>query len=275
MTSHLSSPWNYAVAFLAMHYGEQRLSTGSCFFWSHNARTFLVTNWHNLAGRNPLTGQLMSKMGVIPDRIILMGFKRMSEPDAQGFFELSYIPIEVRLGSDTTGPKWFEHPTLGRKVDVAAIDVSKAIQDLEVKCVNELESDAQLDASTSQDVFVVGFPFGLIAHAPAPIWKRGSIALDPTFDPEGLPKMLIDTATREGMSGSVVIARHIIVGKSHAKKDGSQSQVFIHARRDLVIGIYSGRHYPDLEKAQLGIVWKRSTIEQTVASGKVASDVMA
>lgn len=220
-----------------------------------------------------MTGKPMSTQSAIHDRIVFMGFRKTSDPDSAGFFELAYVPVEVILYHATTGTKWFEHPTLGRKVDVAAIDVTEAAQGLEIKCVNDLESDAQLDVFTSQDVFIVGFPFGQIANAPTPIWKRGSIALEPTFDPENLPKLLIDTATREGMSGSVVLARHIIVGKSHTKKDGSQSKVFLYATRDLVIGIYSGRHYPDLEKAQLGIVWKRSTVEQTVAGGKIASDV--
>src|SRR4030095_15950262 len=99
--------------------------------------------------------------------------------------------------SDSTDPKCLEHPSLGRRVDIAALDVTEAIDGLQIDHVNRLENDAILDPFASQDVFVVGFPFGMIANAPAPIWKRGSIALDPTFDPEGLPKMLIDTATRE------------------------------------------------------------------------------
>jgi hypothetical protein len=103
-----------------------------------------------------------------------------------------------------------------------------------------------------------------------PIWKRGTIALDPTFDADGLPKTLIDTATREGMSGSVVVARHITVGRSYRRKDGSQSERVIYAKHDLVAGIYSGRHFPDLEKAQLGIVWKRPAIEDTVSGGRTA-----
>jgi hypothetical protein len=201
-----------------------------------------------------------------------MAYKRMSEPDALGLFEIGYLPIEVEIcKSDLTDPKWLEHPTLGRKVDVAALDVTEAVLGFQIEHVNMLESDAVLDLTVSQDVFVVGFPFGLRADAPAPIWKRGSIAIDPTFDPEGLPKILIDTATREGMSGSVVIARHFIVGRDYPKKDGTRSQPILYSKIDLAVGIYSGRHYPDLEKAQLGIVWKRSAIEQTVKGGKVAS----
>lgn len=270
MQSHLSNPWNNAVAFLAMFYGEECLATGSCFFWGLNGRTFLVTNWHNLTGRNPLTNQLMSKTGAIPDRIAFMAFKRVSEPDSDGFFELNFMPVKVELCDALSNPQWFEHPTLGQKVDIAAIDVTQFVQGFQIEHANALESDAVLDVVASQDVFVVGFPFGLITNAPAPIWKRGSIAIDPTFNPEDLPKMLVDTATREGMSGSVVIARHIIVGRDYSKKDGTKSQPVLFAKLDLVVGIYSGRHYPDLEKAQLGIVWKRQTIEDTVSGNKLA-----
>lgn len=213
----------------------------------------------------------MSKTGGIPDRVRLMVYKRVSEPDTLGYFDIAYRPLEVELcKSDQADKKWLEHPTFGRKVDIAALDVTEAVEGFQVEHANELESDAVLDVTASQDVFILGFPFGQIANAPAPIWKRGNIAIDPTFDPEGLPKMLVDTATREGMSGSVVIARHIIVGRDYHKKDGTRSQPVLYTKLDLVVGIYSGRHYPDLERAQLGIVWKRSAIEQTIEGAKIA-----
>jgi Trypsin-like peptidase domain len=272
MDSYLSNPWNNAVALVVMLYGQQELSTGSCFFWAHGERTYLVTNWHNLAGRNPLTDQLMSQTGAVPDRIVFGAFRKTSPEDDRGFFELKYELVQVKLCEpDHSDPLWLEHPTYGRRVDIAAIDVTSATHGLQVTTANALESNAQLDPVASQDVFVVGYPFGLIANAPAPIWKRGSIALDPTFNPDGLPKMLVDTATREGMSGSVVLARHIIINRNYPKKDGSMSEPVLFAKLDLVLGIYSGRHYPDHEKAQLGIVWKRSAIEETVAAGRQVS----
>lgn len=268
MPSHLADRWNNAVCFVAMAYGQQRLSTGSGFFWRHGQKLFLVSNWHNFSGRNALTGDPMSPTGGIPDRVVLMTFKRTSEEDEQGFFEISYIPIEVALcNSALEESTWVEHATWGRRADVAALDVTAQTSGTQAIGVNELESDAVVDPIVAQDAFVVGYPFGMISGAPAPIWKRGTIALDPNFDPEGLPKLLIDTATREGMSGSVVISRHTIVGKPVRRKNGDMSKPFLFAQIDRVAGIYSGRHYPDLEKAQLGIVWKRQTIEETVSSG--------
>lgn len=270
MASHLSNPWNNAVLFLEMLRGQNRLATGSSFLWATGDRVFLISNWHNLAGRHPNTKQSMHELGD-PDRVAFTAWKRVSEPDAGGFFELRSVRVEVQLQDDHWDPRWLEHPQFGSQVDIAAIDVTAEVKGLQVACVNILESDADPDAAASQDVFVVGFPFGLMANAPVPIWKRGTIAVDPTYDVEGLPKMLVDTATREGMSGSVVIARQIVVGRNYKKKDGTMSAPVLYATHDVVLGVYSGRHYPDLDRAQLGIVWKRRAIEETISGGQRAN----
>jgi len=249
------------------------LTTGSGFFWQHADRTLLLTNWHILSGRNPLTGApLDERTAAIPNRLEFMAYKLISAPDARGMATFTYNPVAVNIcDDDLTAARWLEHPTFGRRVDVGALDISDAVKGAHIRCVNTLESNAALPPQTGQDVFVLGFPFGPIAGAHAPVWKRGSIALDPTYDVDGLPKVLIDTATRPGMSGSVVIARHIVVGTAYEQKDGSKSETMLYAQLDLVLGIYSGRHYPDFEKAQLGIVWKRRAIEETVASGVIAN----
>src|SRR6478609_2517698 len=84
--SHISSPWNYAVTFLALRYGDQQLATGSGFFWGHGRKTFLVTNWHNLAGRDPVTRQPISSVAGVPDRVLFSAYKQTTVPDADGFF---------------------------------------------------------------------------------------------------------------------------------------------------------------------------------------------
>lgn len=56
------------------------------------------------------------------------------------------------------------------------------------------------------DVFVLGYPKGISGGGEFPIWKRASIATEPDIQLGTLPKMLVDTATREGMLGAPVIA---------------------------------------------------------------------
>lgn len=269
MPSHLSNPWNNAAVFLEMCTSGSIIGSGSAFFWSTDNRTYLVTNWHNLSGRNHLTNEIMHSDAVTPDSLRVWLYRQTSGSDEAGYYDLDYAGVEVGLlDAEDDAPIWFEHPTLGQIIDIAAIDVTAVVEGYQVAHANEIEDDFVGDARASQEVFVIGFPFGRLTGAPAPVWKRGSIALDPTFDVGGLPKMLVDSATREGMSGSVVVARFTVAGTGYRKKDGSMSEPVIFGVKDTVIGVYSGRHYPDPEKAQLCIVWKRSAIEETIANRK-------
>ena len=121
-----------------------------------------------------------------------------------------------------------------------------------------------------EDVFVLGYPRGLTGGALLPIWKRGTIATEPMFDHHQLPRFLIDTATREGMSGAPVIAR----ANSGSYQDTSGVSVMALRSQNLspptkFVGIYSGR-IPgaiDLE-AQVGIVWKARVVEEIVLGGQ-------
>jgi len=144
------------------------------------------------------------------------------------------------------------------------------LDDAHFNCVNTIEADAVIDSFVSQDIFIVGYPLGIIDGLPSPVWKRGTIASEPSFDPEGHPKIYIDSATRKGMSGSIVLTRHMVVGKSIKKKDGSISDPIFFGIKDTVLGIYSGRLGAHEIQAQLGIVWKRQVIEETIAGGSFA-----
>lgn len=269
--SYLTEGWNVAVTFLQMQYRDNVLSTGSAFYWKQNDRTFLITNRHNLSGWNAETDKAMSNNGGIPDRISFLTCKQISAPDANGQRNVKFVPVTVKLcDEDWTNPRWLQHPKLGKRADIAAIDVTNAIEGSLTCTANSIEDDAILQSYASQDVFILGYPLGLIPHAPTPVWKRGTIATDPTFDPDGLPVMYVDTASRSGMSGSLVIARHMIVGRVYKKKDGTDSEPLIFGKRDVVLGIYSGRLGADEVKAQLGIVWKRSVIEETVTGNAIA-----
>jgi hypothetical protein len=269
--SRISNPWAYAVSFLEMAFSDQILASGSCFFWKLNDRIFLITNWHNLSGRNPVTKQPMSGHGGVPDRILVTVFKKASETDAKGDFKLSRHRVSVLLYDGDDEPIWIQHPIHGRKIDIGALDVTDHLNGYFVRCANDIEADMVRASHVSQEVFVIGFPLGQIIGLPTPIWKRATIASDPAFEPEGLPKLLVDTATRSGMSGSVVVARHQLNFQEVQKKDGSvEDMAFMTG--DIVLGVYSGRLGQNEVEAQLGIVWKRPAIDETIA-GQVRAEV--
>ncbi len=99
-----------------------------------------------------------------------------------------------------------------------------------------------------------------------PIWKRANIASEPDINIDQLPKLLIDTATRKGLSGSpVIMKRSGIHGFEHGQP---KPDSLIGTIRNFV-GIYSGTIGEDELKAQLGIVWKAHVIDEIIDSNMV------
>jgi hypothetical protein len=119
------------------------------------------------------------------------------------------MPIERRLYQDTddsapSKPVWLEHACHHNKIDVIAIPISIPPGG-EVTTIDEVNT-ARMLLRVATDVFVLGYPKGISGGGEFPIWKRASIATEPDIQLDALPKMLVDTATREGMSGAPVIA---------------------------------------------------------------------
>lgn len=232
------------------------LSYGTCFFFKYSERIFIVTNWHNLSGRDPHTNKPLSKHASIPNEINVM------------------IPIRNRLGFsgwgrfqliDNHGENlWLEHPSKN-KIDVAILEV-EIPENLEPRFVSDIKIDPYLELAVSGDVFIVGYPLGITVAETLPLWKRASFASEPSIDVDNLPKYLVDTATREGMSGSPVFARSSYVRggfdvSGNAFEDNRPWSV---AHQYSFIGIYSGRIGQDTFQAQLGIVWKSRVIIEII-----------
>jgi hypothetical protein len=107
-------------------------------------------------------------------------------------------------------------------------------------------------------VSVVGFPFGLTAGGALAVWATGFIATDPDVDYAGLPVFLIDCRSRQGQSGSAVIAHR--TGGAVATETGVMVGGGVMTR---FLGIYSGRVNAE---SDLGFVWKAAAIRQLVSA---------
>ena len=84
----------------------------------------------------------------------------------------------------------------------------------------------------------------------------GFVATDPDIDYDHLPIFLIDCRSRQGQSGSAVIA--------HRTRDAVSTEhgVIIDGRiKTKFLGIYSGRVNAE---SDLGFVWKAAAIQQLV-----------
>jgi hypothetical protein len=54
---------------IQMFFDLTALGFGTAFVWSSNKNYFLITNWHNLSGRDLFTGKHLSEKAAEPNRI--------------------------------------------------------------------------------------------------------------------------------------------------------------------------------------------------------------
>jgi hypothetical protein len=192
---------------------------------------------------------------------MIVGIPCEAEKDGLYCIQWEWRVIPLYHDSAMQRPIWFEHPIFQRRVDVVTIPFP-GLEDTAIIPANDIRLKLErIRLAPSLDVFVLGFPKGMSGGAQFPIWKRGSVATEPDMDLDGLPKVLIDTATREGMSGAPVFAQESGYWTPEDKQ-GPADAIFGKGRRFL--GVYSGRVGDDLFQAQLGIVWKPSAIEDVI-----------
>ena len=233
-----------------------RSSIGTGFLWKHDGKSYLITNWHNVTGINPDTNKLMH--GWYPNSV---DFNIYREENNFGKVAIAgKTAMSLNLYGVIEEPVWIEHP-LGRHVDCVALPLD--VESSTVIHVNDYHFDARLNAYVGMDCVIIGYPKGLSADKETPIWKRASIASEPFLDFEGKPLVLVDTATREGMSGSPAIMRH-----SGLFSPGGIDGDSLIGTVENFLGIYSGRIGDDPMGVQLGRIWKGHVIDEVIVARK-------
>jgi hypothetical protein len=248
-------PLSFSSVFLEPLFGNTQLGIATGFVWEHENSHFLLTNWHVVTGLNPQTKQPISENGTTPDflRIWLHTVERLGKWES----------YDLRLFDNQGRPLWKEHNTFKSNADVAILSLDIP-DNFRLFPINRNSFD-EFRVEISQDVFIIGFPRGITGAGKFPIWKRGSIASEPDVDIDKVPKILIDSMTREGMSGSPVVAQYVGVYKEYPTNPEPFDWVGTGRK---FLGIYSGRMSgQDVFEAQLGIVWKASLIEEIISSG--------
>jgi Trypsin-like peptidase domain len=235
----------------------QLLGSATAFVWKLIDKHYLVTNWHVVTGKNATNGKLM--LTVRPE--ILRAYFN------SGVHDYWKVQHDIRLRDDRGDPVWYVHPHFETKrIDLAAIPLNIATGDAEIDPhpINLIKSDIDLEVSIGMDVFVLGYPFG---YSPPgyPVWKRGSIASEPQLVHLADAYLLVDTASRPGMSGAPVIRRswgtHSLASGGTSSNSTPQSKF---------VGVYSGRRKTeDSSDAQLGMVWMRRDVEDIVTMQKL------
>lgn len=237
---------------LTMVCNQHEIGRATAFFWRSGGRTHLVSNWHVFSGREPISGQPKDqKYGAVPDTLQVRGVTKDNPNEP---FSVT-VPLTDHKGMSL----WWQHKTFGQRADLAVLELDRTLGNADqlgrIPCLNEVPQVTNMITRVGQDVFVLGFPLGIMKTGTFPIWKRASIATEFDFPINDMPCFLIDTATREGMSGAPVIQR------TDAYHQQGGGQILAGPIVTQILGIYSGRYVGELGEAQLGIVWKRELIE--------------
>jgi hypothetical protein len=241
----------YSVSTIPMEmmFGSTVLSLGTGFVFASSGSFFVVSNWHNFSGKNPSTGVHLSLTAAEPDRIRVWWNTRGQLG--------SKFSVEIPIKDNNGQPLWFVHPVHRELIDVAALPVNPHAN-ADPYPINQMSS-VELAAGIGSDVFILGYPFG-IGPGGLPVWKRGSIASEPEL--VGLNNqhfILVDTASRPGMSGSPVIVR------SRGASPMADGSVAVMGTATRVVGVYSGRlSTNDPLDAQLGMVWPIRLVDEII-----------
>lgn len=200
--------------YIEVYRDQRRLGTATGFIIKSKTQSYLVTNWHVVTGKNPITRQwLDSNNKISPNRIIIVhNAPKLGE----------YVIREEKLLDKNDKPLWFENMIKNEMVDVVEIplkDTSK-ISIFPVRySINNLDTTVLLQPTTR--VFILGFPLSIHSAPFMPIWKSGTMASEPDIDQENKPIVWVDVATFPGMSGSPVY----FVENQFTNKEGGQSMV--------------------------------------------------
>ncbi len=247
------NPFSASSLFVEMMFNEVVLACGTAFYYCFNDVTYLVSNWHNLSGRHPETKQALHSQLAVPNKIKIY---------CHNLTDLSVTELHVyNLLDDEDNCIWFEHPIFKILIDVAVLPIAKSNSNtFDISsAISEIYPYGNSAIEVGDQLFVLGFPFGISGTCNFPIWKTACLASEPALAQEGLPILYIDTATRQGMSGSPVISyrrRNIILG------DGQRNWSKFHST---LVGVYSGRITPkDQLEAQFGKVWKAHCIDEII-----------
>ncbi len=232
-----------------MQFNGQLLSSGTAFVVNSPSGPVLITNRHNVTGRDQNTGKPLSQTGGVPNELVIFHNRASSLGQWTTRVESLYLD---------ENPRWKEHPTLGSRADFVALPL-KNLADVQCYPHDVRNTGPDFSVGPADPVSVIGFPFGVTAGGAFGVWATGFLASEPIVEFNDLPIQLIDCRTRQGQSGSPVIAYRN--GGMIRMADGGTSMFDGPVYR--LIGIYSGRINAE---SDLGIVWKVSAIRELVRS---------
>lgn len=239
-------PWASMHTFLVeMQVHGLPLSRGTCLTVSHRDRWFVITNRHNVTGRNQYSNRCLSRTGGLPDQLAVC----LPTNDLGNRWWVHRIP----LFDEANCPTWIEHPVLGAKVDVVALAFDNPPQ---ARCFGALLDDHfDFSVDVGEQVSAIGYRDGEPLFSGFPQWISCALETPLTAWWDGLPAFLIRGPTAKGSSGSPVLA-YRENALSLCRSDGSPIGSDWATR---LLGVYSGR-----VSDGVGLVWNLGVVREIV-----------
>ena len=158
------------------------IGLGTAFFYETQAETFIITNWHNVTGKDPQTGKSLNPGGRYPTYVLAKWVVRGADRE-DGTFSAHLAAHRVEI-EDDGGPLWFEHPRFGSLCDVVALRWSKPPgwqSGVFNNPANRID-DGLIPVEPGLKALVIGFPRGLSTGPGLPIVKSGTLASTPGYE---------------------------------------------------------------------------------------------
>ena len=202
------------------------------FFFEHNGQLYFITNRHVVVDENEW---------FYPDELQLNLHTNANKIEDNGLFS---IPLY-----DGSVPKWFEHPSMGKEIDVVALPIKVASQ-CHILPFNEMDLIGSKSCiPIGEDLIVIGYPFGIYdSKHNTPIIRSATVASVYLLPYGGKRYFLIDSRLHIGTSGSPVLLKPGIQFHFVPKMNLTPCD----RKNKVLIGIHSGQLDED---TNLNIVW--------------------
>ena len=250
------------------------ISLGTAFFYEADGENFIITNWHNVTGKDPFAGQQIHREGRTPTFMKAKWPVITIEQDGTEMAHFAAQGIEIE---NDRGPLWFEHPEFGSLCDVVAIpSVRPADWPSHVHAAANRIDETPIHVDPGLKIIVIGFPHGMSTGPGLPLMKTGALSSMPGYNVNmggefsdvggmkggvSLPLWLTDVHTVPGMSGSPIFGEYSgMWDPLGLARDGKITPSTLIGSARLFLGCHSSRLWHDEERAGLGICYPEDVI---------------
>lgn len=245
---------------------------GTGFVYRIGGHPHLVTAWHVLTGTHFFTRE-KNPTGLVPRQLRFFA-PTFHQVDAT--LNIGSAPFIMDLKDEALEVLANPPTVFGVPVDVAVgrlpVEVAKA-GNFTSKGLNEFEwgfserTETPIHTMVGADVFVLGYALATYGGLRTPIWKKGALASEPSFEIEPKCAFLLDVNTTGGMSGGPIV-RRVTTLTAHNQDEGVLQEYYDEA----VIGVYSGRALSSKEPSfVLGYGWPVDLAHEIVRTSQCFS----